>query len=330
MIGTAADSLSMHASAEHTAMTAALPIVDLSGFADDKAAFAANLGRQYQKFGFVGFVNHGIDDALIRRARQVFAEFFALDTAIKQQYEKPEIARVRGYTGFGVEQAKGYSQPDLKELWHIGREMSGDIPHPDVLLPNLWPEEVPAMREHGYALFQALEAVGQKILAALALYLELPEDWFADKTDHGTSILRALHYPPIVDAEPGQVRAAQHEDINLITLLVGSEQSGLEILTRHGEWIPITTIEGTIVVNIGDMLQRLTNHRLPSTTHRVVNPAGDAALQSRYSMPFFMHLNPEFVLQTLPSCIDDEHPNRYPPISAYDYLMERLREIKLT
>ena len=311
-------------------MSVAIPIVDLSTYAGDKAAFAANLGQQYQKFGFVGFVNHGIDDALIRRARQVFAEFFALDTAIKQQYEKPEIARVRGYTGYGIEQAKGFTQPDLKELWHIGREMSGDNPHPDVLLPNLWPKEAPAMREHGYALFQALEAVGQTILSALALYLDLDEDWFADKTDHGTSILRALHYPPIVDAEPGQVRAAQHEDINLITLLVGSEQSGLEILTRQGEWIPITTIEGTIVVNIGDMLQRLTNHRLPSTTHRVVNPAGDAALQSRYSMPFFMHLNPEFVLQTLPSCIDDEHPNRYPPISAYDYLMERLREIKLT
>jgi len=257
-------------------MSVAIPIVDLSEFADNKAAFAANLGQQYQKFGFVGFVNHGIDDALIKRARQVFAEFFALDTAIKQQYEKPEIARVRGYTGYGIEQAKGFTQPDLKELWHIGREMSGDNPHPDVLLPNMWPEEVPAMRAHGYALFQALEAVGQTILSALALYLDLQEDWFADKTDHGTSI------------------------------------------------------EGTIVVNIGDMLQRLTNHRLPSTTHRVVNPAGDAALQSRYSMPFFMHLNPEFVLQTLPSCIDDEHPNRYPPISAYDYLMERLREIKLT
>ncbi|MDA3932844.1 MAG: isopenicillin N synthase family oxygenase [Gammaproteobacteria bacterium] len=311
-------------------MSVAIPIVDLSEFQQHKREFAKQLGQQYQQFGFVGFVNHGIDDELLNNARRVFTDFFALDKAVKEQYEKPEIARVRGYTGFGVEQAKGFTQPDLKELWHIGREMSDDNPYPDVLLPNLWPNEAPAMREHGYALFQALEAVGQKILAALALYLDLDEDWFVDKTDHGTSILRALHYPPIIDAEPGQVRAAQHEDINLITLLVGSEQAGLEILSRSGEWIPITTIEGTIVVNIGDMLQRLSNHCLPSTTHRVVNPDGQAAQQSRYSMPFFMHLNPEFVLQTLPSCIDEQHPNRYQPISAYDYLMERLREIKLT
>jgi isopenicillin N synthase-like dioxygenase len=175
-----------------------------------------------------------------------------------------------------------------------------------------------------------LEGLGCQVLEALALFLKQDQSYFADKVNYGNSILRPIHYPPIADTSTQSIRAGQHEDINLITLLVGSHESGLEILRRDGSWLPVTTIEGTIVVNIGDMLQRLTNHLLPSTTHRVVNPAGAAAGQPRYSIPFFMHPNPDYVIETLESCISAENPNRYPePINSNDYLMQRLEEIGL-
>jgi len=312
-------------------MSIEIPIVDLSQFSIDKAGFAAQLGEHYRQFGFVGFINHGISNHVITAARQAFEGFFALDKQQKRAYALAASGGARGYTGFGIEQAKDHDVPDLKEFWHIGRELEqSSNPFPKELLPNLWPSEVPTMRSDGYALFNALDQLGRQILSAISLYLDLPEDWFEDKVNHGASILRAIHYPPISAAEIGQVRAAQHEDINIITLLVGSEQSGLEILTHDDQWIPVTTIEGTIVVNIGDMLQRLTNHILPSTTHRVVNPEGENALQPRYSMPYFLHFNPDVMIKTLPQCISDDKPNRYPqPITANAYLQQRLREIKL-
>lgn len=311
-------------------MKTEIPTVDLSQFAKDRQAFAKQLGEHYRRFGFVGFVNHGIDDHVIENARASFEAFFAQDQPTKNKYQDRRQGGARGYTGFGVEQAKDHNMPDLKEFWHIGKQPEGENPTPDKVLPNIWPEEVPQMRTDGYRLCEGLDKMGRTILSALAIYLELEPGWFEGKVDYGTSILRAIHYPPITEAQIGQVRAAQHEDINLITLLVGSEQSGLEILTRDNQWIPVATIEGTIVVNIGDMLQRLTNHVLPSTTHRVVNPEGGNALQPRYSMPYFLHFNPDVVIKTLPQCVGENNPNRYPePITADGYLQERLREIKL-
>ncbi len=195
---------------------------------------------------------------------------------------------------------------------------------------NLWPEEVPEFRTLGYALYQALDDLGSRVLSALALHIGLPEDWFADKTNVGNSILRPIHYPPITEVEIPNERAGAHEDINLITLLVGASAEGLQVLTRQGTWLPVTTTGDAIVVNIGDMLQRLTNHVYPSTSHRVVNPTGPKAREPRYSVPFFLHPNPDFLIETLPQCITPENPNRYPePITANDYLMQRLREIKL-
>ena len=311
-------------------MNQSIPTLDLNRFQSDREAFVAELEAGYREFGFVGFVNHGISDETVAQAYAVFKEFFALPKAVKEAYHRPGQGGARGYTGFGVEQAKDNDVPDLKEFWHIGREVEGNNPHPDVLLPNLWPQQVPGFKAHGYGLYQALDDLGGTILSAIALSLDLPEDWFADKTDLGNSILRPIHYPPIIDRETPAVRAAQHEDINLITLLLGSSEQGLEILTRGGQWIPVTTIPGTIVVNIGDMLQRLTNHYYPSTTHRVINPPGMKADEPRYSIPFFLHPNPDFEIRTLPQCISEDEPNRYPePILAHDYLMERLREIKL-
>ncbi len=307
-----------------------IPILDIQRFEHDKTAFVDELGRGYEQWGFAGIANHGIEPELIERARQAFEAFFALPEAVKQRYHVPGGGGARGYTGFGVEKARDAVHVDLKEFWHVGRELPVDHPARQVMPDNLWPVEVADFRPATQALYRALDALGMRVLRAMALYLGLPEDFFESACDHGNSILRGIHYPPVADPDTPSVRAAEHEDINLITLLVGSHQPGLEILSKSGEWVPVTTIEGVIVCNVGDMLQRLTNHVLPSTTHRVVNPAGEDRGRSRYSMPFFLHPNPSFEIRTLESCIEPDNPNRYPePITADGYLRERLREIGL-
>jgi isopenicillin N synthase-like dioxygenase len=307
-----------------------IPTLDIRRFDSDRDAFVAELGAAYREWGFAGIRGHGIPQALIDRAYDVFQRFFALPDETKRRYHVAGGGGARGYTPFGVETAKGALYSDLKEFWHIGREIPRDSKHAAVMAENLWPEEVPDFREVGYGLYQALDQLGSRVLAALALHIGLPEDYFVDKTDSGNSILRPIHYPPITTPDIPNVRAGAHEDINLITLLVGASAAGLEVKSRKGEWVPFTADADTIVVNIGDMLQRLTNHVYPSTTHRVVNPPGEQARQPRYSTPFFLHPNPDFLIDVLPSCITPDNPNRYPePITAQGYLEERLREIKL-
>jgi isopenicillin N synthase-like dioxygenase len=255
---------------------------------------------------------------------------FALPEAIKRKYYLDGTGGARGYTPFGIETAKGADHFDLKEFWHVGREIPRDSKYAPLMPANIWPEEVPEFRRCALDLYQALDELGSRVLCALALNLGLDENWFADKTDCGNSILRPIHYPPITSLDIPNVRSGAHEDINLITLLIGASAEGLEVLSRKGEWVPFTAEADTIVVNIGDMLQRLSNHVYPSTTHRVVNPPGDKARTARYSTPFFLHPNPDFLIRTLPGCITPENPDRYPhPITAYDYLMQRLREIRL-
>lgn len=315
--------------------TARIPTLDIRRFTDpsspgDREAFVAELGACYREWGFAGIRGHGIATDLVDRAYDAFKRFFALPQEVKMKYHVPGSGGARGYTPFMVETAKDSLYPDLKEFWHIGREIPDDSPYRAVMPPNLWPEEVPEFRELGYGLYQALDALGSKVLSALALHIGLPEQFFADKTNYGNSILRPIHYPPITTPDIPNVRAGAHEDINFITLLVGASAEGLEVLSRKGEWIPFTADEDTIVVNIGDMLQRLTNHVYPSTTHRVVNPPGEKARQPRYSVPFFLHPNPDFVIDVLPSCVSADNPSRYPePITAQGYLEQRLREIKL-
>ena len=312
-----------------------IPTLDIGRFthpssAADREAFVAELGAAYREWGFAGIRGHGIDQGLIDGAYDVFKRFFALPEETKRKYHVPGIGGARGYTPFMVETAKDSRYPDLKEFWHVGREIARDSQYAADMPPNQWPDEVPGFRETAYRLYTTLDALGSQVLSALALHIGLPESWFADKTDFGNSILRPIHYPPISSAEVPNVRAGAHEDINLITLLVGASAAGLEVLSRKGEWIPFTAAEDTIVVNIGDMLQRYTNHVYPSTTHRVVNPPGDAARQPRYSTPFFLHPNPDFMIEVLPSCVSADNPSRYPePITAQGYLEERLREIKL-
>ncbi len=321
-------------------MTPTIPTLDIRRFnapvdSGDRDAFVAELGAAYREWGFAGIRGHGIAQPLIDDAYQVFSRFFALPEDRKRKYHVAGGGGARGYTPFGVETAKGAQYSDLKEFWHIGREIPRDSNYATDMPPNLWPAEIPRFREVGYGLYEALDQLGARVLSALALHIDLPADYFADKTDSGNSILRPIHYPPITaDADPDKqlpnVRAGAHEDINLITLLVGASAAGLEVKSRHGDWVPFTAEADTIVVNIGDMLQRLTNHVYPSTTHRVVNPPGAAARQPRYSIPFFLHPNPDFLIDVLPSTISADNPSRYPePITAQGYLEERLREIKL-
>jgi isopenicillin N synthase-like dioxygenase len=306
-----------------------VPVLDLGRLDSEPDRLVAEAGEAYREFGFCRFSNHGIPDPLVARTYAAFRAFFALPEATKLAY-RSRAGGQRGYTPFGVEQARGHTTPDLKEFWHVGRETGVDNPWPEVLEPNVWPAEIPGFREASLALYGAMDRLGGRILEIIANFLGLKPGWFAPHVRNGNSILRAIHYPPVVDAPDPAVRAARHEDINLITLLLGSDEAGLEILACDGSWVPVKNIEGTIVVNVGDMMQRLTNHVLPSTPHRVVNPSGARAGQSRYSIPFFFHPNPDFRIETLPGCITPDNPNRYPqPITANEFLEQRLREIKL-
>lgn len=309
-----------------------IPIFDISRFDDptQRDAFVAELGAAYREWGFAGVRGHGIPQAQVDQSYEMFQQLFALPEDVKRKYHVAGGGGARGYTPFGIETAKGAQHFDLKEFWHVGREIPRDSRYAESMPANVWPDELPEFRDVAYGLYQSLDQLGAKVLSALALHIGLDENWFDDKIDSGNSILRPLHYPPITTPEVPNERAGAHEDINLITLLVGASAEGLQVLSHAGEWVPFTADADTIVVNIGDMLQRLTNHVYPSTTHRVVNPQGEKARQPRYSTPFFLHPNPDFLIDVLPGTVTADNPSRYPEaITAQGYLEERLREIKL-
>ena len=307
--------------------TAAITPVPMAWHETDFDAFAAGLGASFERFGFAVIEGHGLPPVLLDAALSDTKAFFALPEADKMAYRVPGGAGQRGYTPFRIETAKDAEHPDLKEFWHVGRDLPPG--HPHGLAPNVWPDQIPGFRASVGGLYAALDGLGLKLLRGIAHHLNLAPDHFAPAVRDGDSVLRLLHYPPVSGA-PAAVRAAAHEDINAITLLLGAEEAGLELFDRDGSWLAINPPPGSLVVNIGDMLQRATNHVLPSTTHRVVNPAPDRARISRYSMPFFLHFAPDYRIETLPGCISAERPDRYPePITAGAYLNQRLREIGL-
>ncbi|MBO0749195.1 MAG: isopenicillin N synthase family oxygenase [Porphyrobacter sp.] len=290
---------------------------------------AQELGTSFAEFGFAIVREHGIPQDLIDRVDKLQRALFALPTETKLAYRVPGGGGARGYTPFGIETAKGAAIHDLKEFWHVGRTLPPGHPLSDTMAANVWPAELPEFRATMEELYRAFEAAGDRVLRAIALHLDLPEDYFVATVADGNSVMRLLHYPPLpADAPEGAVRAAAHGDINTITLLLGAEEAGLELLTRRGEWLPVDPPPGALVVNIGDMLDRLTNSRLRSTTHRVVNPAGEAARRARYSMPFFLHFRPDFLIEPLASCIAPGE-TAPPPITAHEFLQQRLREIRL-
>ncbi len=311
--------------------------VSLSRPLDD---IANELGRSFAEYGFGVIRDHGIDPVLIERAEAASKAFFALPEETKRAYKLEGGGGARGYTPFGTEKAKDAAVHDLKEFWHVGRDLPEGHALAEYMAPNIWPAEVPEFREIFEELYGAFDAAGTRVLKAIALHLGLPRDFFDSTVADGNSVMRLLHYPPL-DSEDAQgaIRAAAHGDINTITLLLGAEEAGLELLTQSGEWLAVDPPAGALVVNIGDMLERLTGGVLRSTTHRVVNPHGQAARHARYSMPFFLHFRPDYLIDpaTLMAAQDSESDRRggaigatQPPITAHDFLLERLREINLT
>jgi isopenicillin N synthase-like dioxygenase len=313
-----------------------IPSLDLADFTSGdpqrKKKFVADLGAAYNNIGFAAIRNHYLTDDLSARLYQVIKRFFAEDDSLKQKYEIQGLAGQRGYIGKGKEHAKGRNTGDLKEFYHVGQTVLDNDPIKNEYPDNVWPTELPEFKEIALDVYSRLEKTGIQMLRAIALYLELPEDYFDSRVKHGNSILRPIHYFPIEnpDAVPADaVRAAEHGDINLITLLMGASADGLQVLRRDGKWIPITALPDQLVVNVGDMLERLTNKKLKSTIHRVVNPPRHLMNTPRYSIPFFMHPRSEMNLASLPTCVDSQNPKLWPDTTAGEFLNQRLREIGL-
>lgn len=309
--------------------TTHVPTLNLSFYndPDTRAALIKGVGDAYRQWGFCAFVGHGIDPEVIGNARRSFRNFFGLPIDAKMRCHWPAVGGRRGYTPFGVEKAKNAHVHDLKEFYHIGRTGHDSLDMP----ANIWPMEVPRMQMDTLAMFEAFEETGRTVLKAMSLALGAGEDDLWSMTEGGNSVLRGLHYPPIpAHHEAGAIRAAAHEDISFITLLIGGSAGGLEVRSRNHGWVPVVTDESAIVVNVGDMLQKVSNRVFPSTTHRVVNPDGDQARVARFSMPFFMDPHPDTLLKALPCTISADRPEfDARPIRAHDYLMQRMREINL-
>ena len=310
-----------------------IPVVDLNHFIngseEEKVQFASTLGKAFEDVGFVSVKNHGIPHDLINNLYATVKAFFSLSEPEKRSYEIAGLAGQRGYTSFGKEHAKGSDAPDLKEFFQYGQIIEEGVDSPEPYPNNVMVSSPADFNSLFHQAYRAFEVSGSALLSAIAIHLGLGETYFNQHLDLGNSILRAIHYPPILHEPKSAIRAEQHEDINLITLLVGASADGLEILSKEGEWLPVKAGPGEIVVNVGDMLQRLTNDRLKSTTHRVVNPPREMWHSSRYSIPFFLHPRSSMSLACLSSCVSDIHPKLYEDYTAGYYLDERLREIGL-
>jgi len=298
----------------------------LNGTNTDKTRFVDNLFAGLKDYGFIILVDHPVDYKLTQTAYSMIHEFFQLPEATKRSYSCKEGGGQRGYTAFGVEHAKNSQFPDLKEFWHVGLDVLANPERKKYFPDNIWPSEIKEFKETFLKLYNGLDMTSIVILDALGMALDVPQSYFRDMLQDGNSILRPIHYPPLDARAPkNSVRSAAHEDINLITVMVGATTSGLELLDRDGKWLPISTNDKQLVVDSGDMLSRITNDLLPATTHRVVNP--DDASSNRYSMPFFVHPNPDTVLSCVPSCRGTGE--KYPAINSHEWLMVRLKEIGL-
>jgi len=314
-------------------LEAGIPTLDLRRFTEgskeERLAFANELGAAYRSIGFAAISGHGVSDNLIASMYDEVKKFFTLPNDIKLKYRQPEVNNQRGFVQFGTEHAKGSSVMDLKEFWQVGQTNIPQAADMSYYPANGSVDEAPEFAKCSDELYKALESVGSTVLEALAMHLGLDTHYFTEYVDGGNSILRAIHYPPISGEPDSSVRAAAHEDINLITLLVGASASGLEVMGTDGQWNKVTAHPEHLVMNCGDMLQRLTNHQLKSTTHRVVNPPRELWHTPRYSIPFFCHPKPLMKLDALPQCVaEGQHPID-PPISAGEYLNQRLAEIGL-
>ena len=310
-----------------------IPSVDLRDFLSDnehtKSMFVQTIGKAFQEIGFCAVRGHFLDDDLVNRLYSQIKLFFDLPIEVKRKYEHPEFSGQRGYVSFGKESAKGSKHGDLKEYWHFGQYISKNEISKYNYFPNIIVDELPEFNKVGKEVYKTLEKTAKYVLRALALYLDIDENYFDHYIKNGNSILRPIHYPPITEDPKEAVRAAAHGDINLITLLMGAHGKGLQVQNTRGEWIDAVASEDELMINIGDMLSRHTNNVLKSTVHRVVNPDKELLKKSRYSIPFFMHPISEMKLNVLESTISEEFPKAYEDITAGEFLEERLIELCL-
>ena len=301
----------------------------LSGDQQRKQKFVNEIGSAYEDIGFVALKGHFLDDKLVEELYTSVKDFFQLPLETKKKYEIPNIGGQRGYVSFGKEQAKGHSNPDLKEFWHFGQYLEEGSAYKEIYPDNVDVAELPDFNKTGKKAYKMLEKTGIYVLRALVLYLGLDEFYFDKYVTEGNSILRPIHYPPITTEPKDAVRAAAHGDINLITLLMGAQGRGLQVQNHNGEWIDAIAEPDELVINVGDMLSRHTNNRLKSTIHRVVNPPKELWGTSRYSIPFFMHPVADMKLDCLENCVDENNPKQYEDITAGEFLTERLIELGL-
>lgn len=294
--------------------------------------FIKEFGDSFSNMGFAIVKNHGVTKELKDQLFEVSKAFFELPTEVKRQYEDMDLAGQRGYISKNRESAKGQSVPDIKEFYHVGQTVTDNDPIKVEYPNNIWPKEVADFETVCQKVYQTFENTGKNLLKAVALYLDLEEDYFSPKIHNGNSVLRLLHYYPVQnlsDIPEGAVRAAAHGDINLITLLMGGSAEGLEAQSLDGQWIPVSPQDDEIVINIGDMLARLTNNRFRSTQHRVITPNEESWLTPRYSTPFFLHPRSDMDLTCLDTCVDENHPKAYADATAGEFLTERLIELGL-
>ncbi|MGV9004387.1 isopenicillin N synthase family dioxygenase [Flavobacterium sp.] len=311
-----------------------IPSVDLRDFLSDdparKQKFVNEIGKAYEEIGFVALKGHFLDDQLVENLYAEVRNFFSLPLETKSNYEIPGIGGQRGYVSFGKESAKGRSAGDLKEFWHFGQYVSDGSKYANAYPDNVEVAELLKFNAVGKDAYQMIEKTGVYVLRALALYIGLDEFYFDQYVKDGNSILRPIHYPPITsEPKDGAVRAAAHGDINLITLLMGAQGKGLQVMNHDGQWIDAMAQPDELMINVGDMLSRHTNNKLKSTIHQVVNPPRELWNTSRYSIPFFMHPVGDMKLDCLPECIDDNNPKAFEDISAGEFLHERLVELGL-
>ena len=310
-----------------------IPSLDLRDFLSEdtkrKEEFVQSIGKAFQEIGFCAVKGHLLSDDLVERLYNQIKLFFDLPYEVKAKYEFPQYSGQRGYVSFGKESAKGSKHGDLKEYWHFGQYIEEEEKEKYNYFPNIHVDELSEFNEVGREVYSTLEKTAKHILRALALYLNIEEDYFDQYIKNGNSILRPIHYPPILEDPKEAVRASAHGDINLITLLMGAHGKGLQVQHSNGEWVDAVASEDELMINIGDMLSRHTNNLLKSTVHRVVNPDRELLKKSRYSIPFFMHPISEMKLNVLESCISDESPKSFDDITAGDFLNERLVELGL-
>ncbi len=310
-----------------------IPSLDLRDFLSEdphrKLEFVQSIGKAFQEIGFCAVKGHLLSDELVERLYKQIKLFFDLPDEVKTKYEFPEYSGQRGYVSFGKESAKGSKHGDLKEYWHFGQHVEEEEKDKYNYFPNIHVDELPDFNKVGKEAYSSLENTAKYILRALALYLNIEENYFDKYIKNGNSILRPIHYPPILDDPKEAVRASAHGDINLITLLMGAHGKGLQVQHSNGEWIDAMASKNELMINIGDMLSRHTNNLLKSTVHRVINPDRELLKKSRYSIPFFMHPVSEMKLNVLDSCINEDNPKSFNDITAGDFLNERLVELGL-